>query len=142
MIDLITSRLSHVRPAGKGFVARCPAHEDRDPSLSITETGDRVLLHCHAGCSTQDILDAIGLEWADVFREAKARGGVLSHSAVASIARSCAYDLLYLQQPDVEPQKARESKARLAATAKRYGPQQFKRICEWVDSPRVVEDVR
>jgi hypothetical protein len=36
---------------GNGWTARCPAHDDRNPSLSITEDRDgRVLLHCFAGC--------------------------------------------------------------------------------------------
>ena len=47
------------KPSGSGHMAKCPAHEDRTASLSIN-TGDdgRVLLKCHAGCSTDDILDA------------------------------------------------------------------------------------
>lgn len=139
MIDVILTRLANVRPNGKGFTARCPAHEDRDPSLSITDTGDRILLHCHAGCEVQDILDAIGLEWSDLFRESLARNGTLSHAAVASIGRSVSYDLLYLQLPDPDPAKASESRARLQAVAKRYGEHQFRRICEWVDSPRILE---
>jgi hypothetical protein len=44
---------------GKGWLARCPAHSDKKPSLSIDEGRDgRALLHCHAGCSTDDILAA------------------------------------------------------------------------------------
>ncbi|NQW09429.1 MAG: toprim domain-containing protein [Alphaproteobacteria bacterium] len=39
------------RKAGGGWIARCPAHEDRTPSLSIRESDDGTLLvHCHAGC--------------------------------------------------------------------------------------------
>jgi putative DNA primase/helicase len=36
------------------WAARCPAHEDRNPSLSITRR-DRWLLHCHAGCCFADV---------------------------------------------------------------------------------------
>ncbi len=42
-------------------MARCPAHEDRNPSLSVTRGDDKVLLHCHAGCSVESILTAAGL---------------------------------------------------------------------------------
>jgi len=43
-------------------IARCPAHDDRDPSLSIRDGRDgRLLLHCHAGCDFTDILAAAGL---------------------------------------------------------------------------------
>jgi hypothetical protein len=44
------------RRSAKGWMARCPAHEDRHASLSINESSDgtRVLWKCHAKCS-QDI---------------------------------------------------------------------------------------
>jgi hypothetical protein len=56
------------RPTGRlKWVARCPAHEDRSPSLSITEGRDgRVLVHCFGGCRPEAILEAIGLTFADL----------------------------------------------------------------------------
>lgn len=49
------------------WLAQCPAHDDRRPSLSITRLDNgRVLIHCHAGCSPQAIVDAIGLDMADL----------------------------------------------------------------------------
>lgn len=48
-------------------MARCPAHDDKTPSLSITEADDRVLLHCHAGCITESVLSAVGLDWPDLY---------------------------------------------------------------------------
>ena len=49
--DALLSRLDGVKKTGHGqWIARCPAHEDRSPSLSIAEKDDRVLVHCHAGC--------------------------------------------------------------------------------------------
>ena len=55
-------RLDGVKRNGSGWTAKCPAHDDRRASLSIG-TGDdgRVLLCCHAGCSTNSVLAAIGL---------------------------------------------------------------------------------
>lgn len=47
--------------------ARCPAHDDKNPSLSITRGDDRVLIRCHSGCSTDRILDALGLTTPDLF---------------------------------------------------------------------------
>ena len=48
--------------------AQCPAHDDRDPSLSIREAGDgTVLLHCFAGCSTDEVVAALGLGMFDLF---------------------------------------------------------------------------
>jgi hypothetical protein len=48
--------------------ARCPAHEDRSPSLSVAEGSDgRALVYCFSGCETRDIIAAIGLTWSDLF---------------------------------------------------------------------------
>jgi 5S rRNA maturation endonuclease (ribonuclease M5) len=59
--DTLVGKLSGLRPSGDGWTARCPVHEDRNPSLSISadETG-KVLLHCHAGCEQQTVIDALG----------------------------------------------------------------------------------
>ena len=57
------------RRVGAGrWLARCPAHDDRNPSLSIgTGQDGRVLLHCWPGCRTSDILAALGLKPKDLF---------------------------------------------------------------------------
>ena len=48
------------RKSGTGYIARCPAHEDRNPSLSITDSRDgKVLFRCHAGCSQSAVIDAL-----------------------------------------------------------------------------------
>lgn len=69
--DALLSRLTKVRPAGAGsWVACCPAHEDRTPSLTITEAADgRVLVHCFAACAVEDVLAAVGLEFDALFPE-------------------------------------------------------------------------
>ena len=61
--------LEGVKQVGPGkWMARCPAHDDRRPSLSIREAEDgRILLHCFAGCRTADVLQALGLTWRDLF---------------------------------------------------------------------------
>ncbi len=55
----------------RGTAARCPAHEDRAPSLSIREAEQfpGALVRCHAGCPTEDVLAALGLSSADLFDE-------------------------------------------------------------------------
>ena len=64
----VLSRLQGVKRSGTGYVALCPAHNDRHPSLSIDELSDgRVLLHCWAGCDTESIVSAIGLTMSDLF---------------------------------------------------------------------------
>ena len=67
--DTILDRLNKVRQTGANtWTACCPAHEDKSPSLSITEKDDGiVLLHCFAGCSVEDVLDSIGLTFDSLF---------------------------------------------------------------------------
>lgn len=65
----ILPRLVNVNPRGRGsWMASCPAHDDKSPSLVITEQDDgRILVHCFAGCAPVDVLDAIGLSMSDLF---------------------------------------------------------------------------
>jgi putative DNA primase/helicase len=66
----VLCRLAGVRTAGRGWIARCPAHDDRRASLSVAEGDDgRVLLRCHAGCSTESVARALGLELRDLFAD-------------------------------------------------------------------------
>jgi len=67
-IDTVLARLDGPRKTTKGWSARCPAHDDRSPSLSIAVGDDgRVLLRCHAGCTTDAIVGAMGVTMADLF---------------------------------------------------------------------------
>jgi putative DNA primase/helicase len=61
----VLPRLDKVRPSNGGFMARCPAHEDRSASLSVAPGRDQpVVLHCHTGiCRAKDIADAAGIPW-------------------------------------------------------------------------------
>lgn len=70
--DTLLSRLDKVKRTGKGtWIACCPAHEDKRPSLSIRETDDgRILLHDFSGnCSAAEIVAAVGLDLSDLFPE-------------------------------------------------------------------------
>ncbi|MCC6619208.1 MAG: hypothetical protein IT341_09265 [Chloroflexi bacterium] len=65
-IDLL-NRLEAVRRNGAGWMARCPVHEDRTPSLSVGIGDDgRALVTCHAGCDLAAILGALRLEARDL----------------------------------------------------------------------------
>ena len=70
-IDALLDGLDGVRETGNGkYVARCPAHDDKSPSLAIRDCDDgRVLLHCFAGCEVQSVLDAVGLSFSDLYPE-------------------------------------------------------------------------
>ncbi|MGM9936133.1 MAG: phage/plasmid primase, P4 family, partial [Candidatus Ornithomonoglobus sp.] len=69
MISLrdIAGRFDGVHWRGKNqFQCSCPCHADNEPSMTITEENNKVLIHCHAGCKTADILQAVGLTFADI----------------------------------------------------------------------------
>jgi hypothetical protein len=68
-LDKILSCLDKVKFAGANkWKACCPAHDDKHPSLVISETSDGVvLLKCWAGCTTQNIVSTIGMELRDLF---------------------------------------------------------------------------
>ncbi|MEO7860042.1 MAG: hypothetical protein ABIU05_06280 [Nitrospirales bacterium] len=67
-IDDMLSRLEGVRPRGTGkWSARCPAHQDDNPSLSITEGDKGLLLRCWAGCELIAITGKLGLAVKDLF---------------------------------------------------------------------------
>ena len=67
-LGLVLAKLTLVKEANGGWMARCPAHKDGTPSLSVNEGRDgRVVLNCFAGCKAPDIVRAIGLEMSDLF---------------------------------------------------------------------------
>jgi len=57
-----TEALAHAlggRRSGSRWLAHCPAHEDKNPSLSITEKDGKPLVYCYAGCSQQAVIAAL-----------------------------------------------------------------------------------
>ena len=66
-VEVLLDRLDGVRRAGpNSWMARCPAHPDRNPSLSVSVKGGRVLVHCFAGCHPDAVLGAVDLTWKDL----------------------------------------------------------------------------
>lgn len=65
-IEDVLSRLEKVKKNGDGHKALCPAHDDSNPSLSIKQDGDKILLNCFAGCKTEDVVKAMGLTMQDL----------------------------------------------------------------------------
>ena len=60
-------QLGGAKRVGRGYVARCPAHNDRKPSLSLADgRSGRLIWHCHAGCGQRDVMAALdmrGVDW-------------------------------------------------------------------------------
>lgn len=92
----LLARLDGVRECGPGrWMARCPAHDDRTPSLSIRETEDgRVLIHDFGGCGPEAVVSAVGLTLGDLFPARSESPSLTGHRP--TIPRHRAEDLLDL----------------------------------------------
>lgn len=75
--DRLLDRLRGVRQTGRGrWIASCPAHDDKHPSLSVRELdGGQLLVHDFGGCPIAEIVAAIGLDLSDLFPERPAHRG-------------------------------------------------------------------
>lgn len=95
----LLERLERVRPLGRGrWIAACPAHDDRSPSLSVRELDDgRVLLHDFGGCETGQVLTALGLGLTDLFDQP-----LTNTSGRPSRSRIPASDLLELVAYEID----------------------------------------
>lgn len=66
--DTLDTHGSKVTTKGQGFLmAQCPAHPDNNPSLEVKDKGDRIGVHCYAGCQTDDVVAELGMELRDLF---------------------------------------------------------------------------
>jgi hypothetical protein len=75
-VDELLGKLDSVKQAPNGgWQARCPAHADKHSHLSITQDGDKILLHCFIGCTTEAIVESIGFKIGDLFLKANSGNG-------------------------------------------------------------------
>jgi hypothetical protein len=76
--DEVLTHFEHRHRVSNGWSAQCPVeghtHDDRNPSLSITNSGDRTLVNCFTGHSPEEIVAAIGLKMSDLFDKPKTNG--------------------------------------------------------------------
>ena len=91
-MSALLDRLDKVKQTGPDrWIACCPAHNDRSPSLAVRELDDgRILLHDFGGCHVTDVLAALGMEMTDLFPER------LSHHLPPTHSRIPASDLLQI----------------------------------------------
>ena len=69
--DDLLGLLQGVKRTSRGWSTRCPSHSDKSPSLSIREAEDgRILLHCFAGCTPEEICAALSVKVRDLFPDA------------------------------------------------------------------------
>jgi hypothetical protein len=70
-IERLLGNLHKVKSTGRGrWMCQCPSHDDKSPSMHIKlEDDGKILINCKAGCGAEDILGAIGMEFADLMPE-------------------------------------------------------------------------
>ena len=69
-VDEFLPRVAKSRRSGAGWSALCPAHEDRERSLSVRAgRSGGVLVHCFAGCAPADVARAVGLDERDLWAQ-------------------------------------------------------------------------
>jgi hypothetical protein len=94
----VLPQLSSVKHRGaRGWLAQCPAHDDRSPSLSISDGHHTLLLKCFAGCTVGEITKALGIRVVDLFYDAgltdsPKRREARRHRALERAARQSAYE--------------------------------------------------
>ncbi len=71
--EKLVSKLNHAKEvkARKGhtrsWVALCPSHDDKSPSLCIDEADNgKILIKCWAGCGANEVIDSVGMKYHDV----------------------------------------------------------------------------
>ncbi len=69
-LEALLGKLRGVRKSGSAWKAFCPAHDDKNPSFSIDVREQKILLFCHAGCSQEAVIAALGIEPSDLFLDA------------------------------------------------------------------------
>src|SRR4051812_45686614 len=76
-VQRLLKKLKRVRKVGKNqWIAECPAHDDRNPSLSVGRgRGGSAVVKCHAGCATAAVCKAVGLRLADLCAGRRREGG-------------------------------------------------------------------
>ena len=75
LVEHLQARGAEVRRVRDGdYMAQCPAHDDRTPSLHVTDRDGKVLLSCQAGCESLAVVEAAGLDWDALFHESRNGG--------------------------------------------------------------------
>jgi len=120
-LDNILSNLSKVKKTARGYMACCPVHNDKNPSMTITETDDgKVLAHCFScGARGTDVVEALGLSQSELFSgeftgtydaKYKIRKYKLEDSMVVSIYEQEKRDGKYLTHADFKRYKLAKSR--------------------------------
>jgi len=73
----IRDKLHNVKGNEKKFTALCPAHEDKNNSLSVAIKDNKIVIHCFAGCTTEAIIQSLGCQMSDLFTDHKQKAKIV-----------------------------------------------------------------
>ena len=78
-IEEIINRFEKVKKIGdKSYQCLCKSHADKNSSLTITEEDNKILVYCHAGCTTQQVLSSVGLTEKDLFNNVQQKSQIVA----------------------------------------------------------------
>ncbi|MGF1472108.1 MAG: DUF3987 domain-containing protein [Rubrobacteraceae bacterium] len=123
-VERLLDRLEGVRESNGFWKALCPAHDDREQSLSVSEGDDgRALLRCFAGCEAEEIVAELGLQMKDLF---ECNGDVPAPPANANPRRQHKPANYYESRRVVEPYRYTDGNGNLLFQVLRYEPKGFR----------------
>lgn len=109
----ILERLDKVRQTSShSWRARCPVHGRGHDTLAIRVDDKRLLIHCFAGCTPAEIVDALGLEMSDLFKDAR-------HHEKGRAYKDAREDLKVMKQHTMKIWTAKSSTKPLSADDKK-----------------------
>lgn len=126
--DKLLARLDKVKKTGNDrWLACCPAHGDRSPSLAVRQTdGGTVLVKCWSGCGAADIVQAVGLSLKDLFPDRAnfripLRSGErwVPRDAIQALAHELLLGVMYNSAMAAGNQLTKEDSERLTLAASR-----------------------
>lgn len=124
------------KPIGSGYKALCPAHPDKQPSLSINrgDNGNGTVIHCQAGCATEAVLAAFDLEMRDLFDSSNGNRPTPSPSATKPPWDPSRQDCVYVYRD--------ETGTALYETVRLKAPKDFRARRDVRQRPWSIKDIR
>ena len=137
------NKLQGVRKLGENqWACQCPAHEDSDPSFYIKRAEDRWLVHCHAGCTIDEICLALGVNQSELWFDGSRRPSKPKENIDWELEET----IVFIGEHSIERPTGRDwerytrAKLLLARRGLHQSPQTDKKTLG-VPKPRVLEDL-
>jgi len=105
--ELFRSKLQLVKPTSNGIEALCPAHDDKNPSLTASYTDKKILVKCQAGCTFDEISSAIGMDQSQFFvsKEISTPKKIVDKYRYENKDGNLSYNVVRFEPKDFRPQR-------------------------------------